>query len=61
MDFQLKKEFHTFDDLIAIIYHSLELKFEYNHRVKAHGHVEQILKVLELPTKYIQKIKRHFI
>lgn len=53
MDFQSKKEFRTFDDPIAIIYHSLELKFEYNHQIKAHGHVEQILKVLELPIKKI--------
>lgn len=49
MDFLSKKEFHTFDDPIAIIYHSLLPIFECNHQVKAHEHVEQILRVLELP------------
>lgn len=52
MGFQSKKEFHTFDDQIAIFYHSLESLSEYNHLVMGHEHVEQILKVLDLTNKH---------
>jgi hypothetical protein len=52
MDFQLKTEFHTFDDLTATVDHSLVLKSEYNHQIMDHEHVEQTLKGLELPKEY---------
>lgn len=52
MDYESKIKFHTFDDLIAIIYHSLESIFEHNHQAKDHEHAEQILKVLEQPIKH---------
>lgn len=51
MDFQSKKEFHTFDDQIPIFYHNLEPISGHNRQVEDHEHVEQKLIVLELPVQ----------